>query len=190
MRRYVLMVPAGTSEEFKLVGDYIRIKSAAVALIIESPDTGETVELEEGDAAKLTRFERLRLSHSNATAVTVTLFIGANGTEADSAKVGGSVSVSGTVAISVPTVATAYGDITINPGSLSAIGPTTGRQELHVHNSSGELLRWGGLGGVPGAAAGAPIMPGMTLVITLSGQIFFYNAGSNPATIMVSEVVW
>ncbi len=94
MRPYIFKIPAGGFDQPSVVGNYVRLASisGATSLVVKCLETGEEVELEAGDDAKLSEFKRLQLSHSAAGEVTAKLYVGLN-TEASSSKVGGAVSI-------------------------------------------------------------------------------------------------
>ena len=131
MREYTVKIGAGTSEEIKVVGDYVRLKTASVAVRIESPDKGEFASIQEGDALNLSAFERIRISHSDAAEQTVTVLIG-NGTSADSSKVGGSVAVLPTQAAS----AAMHDAVTVTNASGVILAANANRKYLLVQNRS------------------------------------------------------
>lgn len=93
MREFTLSIPAGEEVDLFAPGDYIRIKSAAVPVVVENRDAGDKVELSDGDDARLNRFNHLALSHASASVHVVKVMIGA-GTSVGSARIGGSIAVS------------------------------------------------------------------------------------------------
>lgn len=135
MRQITLKVQAGKVEEIAVDGDYVRVKSAGVPVRIEAESGQVDATIEQGDALNLKPFKRLRVSHSDAAEQTITLMIG-NGTSADSAKVGGQVSVSGDVSTVVKS-SVIYGKNTAVIGTVgsSVRGiPPTPRRYIFLQN--------------------------------------------------------
>jgi hypothetical protein len=167
MRQMLLKIPVGQAVEVGAVGDYVRIKSAVVAVKVEAPDNNEFAEVEQGDALNLKKFERLRISHSALTEQDVTVLIG-NGTSADSAKVGGSFAIAGAVAISggvivaQPTVtAAAQSSLSVTNASAQLLPARAGRKYLFIQNKSATGKIWINLTGIAASAAnGVEIGPG------------------------------
>lgn len=83
MRPYAVTIPPSSVEEFAVVGDYIRLKTAAVPVTFVVEETGESVVLEPGDAVKLTRFNRVKVMHQSAIGHAIVFYVG-NGTSAAS----------------------------------------------------------------------------------------------------------
>ena len=79
MRAYAVTIPAGSVEEFAVIGDYIRLKAAGVSVSFTVEEIGESVELEQGDAANLSRFRRLKVRHASGADQAIVFYIG-NGT--------------------------------------------------------------------------------------------------------------
>lgn len=117
MKPYTLVLPVGQPIDLAVVGDYVRLKGALVPVVVRCEETGESVELEPGDDARLTRFTRISVMHASGTQQSIVLYVG-NGTSAGSSKVGGSVSVSGDVS-NVPKAGTIYGKSVATVGTSS-----------------------------------------------------------------------
>lgn len=131
MRPYKIKIAPGSAYELSAVGDYVRIKSASVAITVEAPEQNESAEMEQGDDATLSAFSRLRLSHADAAEQSVTVYIG-KGTRAGSSKVGGAISVVGG-SISVVGGSISVSNIPANGGAFANTGKT-------VINASAQLL--------------------------------------------------
>ena len=99
MRPYTLKIAAGELAQIQAIGNYLRVKTSAVALLVEVPENSESAELEQGDAVELTAFKRLQISHTDGAEQTVKIYIGKN-TRLVSSQVGGAVTVSGSVEVS------------------------------------------------------------------------------------------
>lgn len=76
MRQLSIKVAPGDIQQLAVVGDYVRVRAAAVPVRIESPDNNDFLILEVGDAVTLRRFERLLISHDSGADQAVTLIIG------------------------------------------------------------------------------------------------------------------
>jgi len=93
MRLYSINVATGQAFDLAAYGDYVLVRSSAVDLIIENTESGEKIEVSQGDDFQFDLFSSLRISHSSGSDQPVKLVI-STGKKAGSAKVGGSVSVS------------------------------------------------------------------------------------------------
>lgn len=94
MRLLQLSVPANDGLDIAAQGDYVRVRSSAVDLIIENPDNGEKIEVSQGDDFEFSPFKRLRISHSSGTPQAIKLII-SQGKKAGSSQIAGSVSLQG-----------------------------------------------------------------------------------------------
>lgn len=135
MKQITLKIPAGQSEEINAVGDYVRLKTASVSVRFQVSDADTDATIEQGDALNLKPFERLRISHSDGAEQTITLLIG-NGTSSDSAKVGGSVSITGDVSVidKTYTPVDQYALINVGVVSVVALAARANRRFLMVQN--------------------------------------------------------
>lgn len=148
MKPYRLQLAAGQLEEiFVGRGDYVRVAESSVPLIVDSPEHYELVTLSEGDDAKLTPFNRLRLSHETAGTVEVLIYIG-NGTHASSARLGGEVAIRQAGSMNLTAAAVTDTAAPICP-------PAANRRALHVRNTGGAAV---GLGPAGITTADAPIL--------------------------------
>jgi hypothetical protein len=183
MRQMTLIVPTGSFLDIGAVGDYVRIKSALVTVRVEAPDTGEFLELEQGDACRLTKFNRLLISHSDGSNQTVSILIG-NGTTADSAKVGGSVSVAAATSMN-------SAQATVTTASATIATANSSRKFLLIQNNDATGIIYVNLQGATATALnGVKIPPGSSLLldaavpsnaITAIGSI-----ASNPNVVLVT----
>lgn len=148
MKPYRLRIEAGAEEEiFVGDGDYVRIAESSVAITVDSPDRYERITLTEGEDAKLSRFERLRLSHAAPGDVEVLIYIG-NGTHASSSRIGGEVAIRQGGALALTAAAVTDTAAPICP-------PLASRRALHVRNTGGAAV---GLGPAGITTADAPIL--------------------------------
>ena len=94
MRLITISIASGRAFDLAASGDYVRVRSSAVDLTIEQPDSGEVIEVSQGDDFEFTPFSRLRVSHASGSTQTVKLII-SKGKRAGSAQVSGSITVAG-----------------------------------------------------------------------------------------------
>lgn len=184
MRQMDFEIPAGQAVEFGAVGDYVRIKSASVAVRVEAPDNGEFLDLEEGDSANLTRFNRLRISTQSASAQDVIILIG-NGTTADSAKVGGAISI---VGAAIP-MASSQKTVTNASGTLAAANAS--RKLLIVQNNDASGVIYVNLSGAAATAANGVKIPagGVLLLdsVVPSGAVTAIGSIASNSNVVVVE---
>ncbi len=169
MRQHTIIVPPGEAGFVLAVGDYVRIKSASVPVKILSEESNEYVELDQGDAVKLTKFSRLRITHGDVAEQTFVLMVG-NGTYADSSKVGGSVVVSSVASVvKVDTEAKVFAHTVpaaVTPVAAQIIGVLAGRKFLMIQNKDAVGTIWFRFGSsVVTASNGVRLGPGETIVI-------------------------
>lgn len=131
MRTITAKIAAGGFDEFQAVGDYIRIKSASVAVRLEIDNGSTDATLEEGDALNLKPFTRIRVSHTDAAEQTIVLLIGL-GETADGAKVGGSVTVNSMPAGAVAMTQTANA---VGVASAQLVAANASRRLLMIQNN-------------------------------------------------------
>lgn len=131
MRPYAVTIPAGSVEEFAVVGDYIRLKTASVPVQFVIEETGESIELEQGDAANLSQFRRVKVSHGEAVDQSIVFYVG-NGTSADSAKVGGAIDVASLPAGAVAMTQTANA---VGVASAQLVAANASRRLLMIQNN-------------------------------------------------------
>lgn len=185
MKSLTVKIAAGSSEEFALVGDYVRIKSAAVPVRISADDGDVDATIEQGDALNLKRFQRIRVSHSDAADQTVTLMIG-NGTSSDSAKVGGAVSVSSTPATAVPF---AQSEPAVSTVSGQILAANSGRRfAMAQNNSAGGQNVFLNLAGGAATTGGVKLAPGASLVLDVATPSGAVNAIADAAGAVVVVV--
>jgi hypothetical protein len=83
VRQISMIVGPADVQHIAIVGDYIRVRAAAVPIRIESPDNNDFLILEVGDAVTLRHFERLLISHDSGSNQSITLIVG-NGERVES----------------------------------------------------------------------------------------------------------
>ncbi len=135
------------------VGDYVRVKSSGVTLRIESPESGEFLDLSEGDSVELSPFKTLNLSHSDASDQSVILLIG-NRTKSQSQQ-----SVVMNPVRSGAASVHADSTVTTASGTLRAASAT--RRYLFIQNKHATGNIWINLNGATATTAnGIKIPPG------------------------------
>lgn len=133
MRQMNLKVGAGEILQIGAVGDYVRVKDSAVAVRVESPDLGEYLQMEAGDAVILSRFNRLNISHDDAAEQDVSLLVG-DGTRSESSTVHrlvGSIAVDSAGQFTTQTVTVAAGVAT------QVLPANANRRAIILHSRSG-----------------------------------------------------
>lgn len=183
MRTIQIKIAPGAAYELAAVGDYVRVRQSAVDLLIENPDANEIIEVSQGDDFQFTRFQRLRISHTNGAEQTVKLII-ASGKKAGSSQVSGSIS--GTVAISSvagqsPVRATgSNAGATVTNASAQLVAVNASRNYLLIQNKDATGNIWINFGAAATQANGVKIQPGgsfelncnvLTAVVNAIGDI-------------------
>lgn len=140
MKTYTIVIPNGVTFELAARGNYVRVKSAPVDLVIINPDASgdEKVEASQGDDFELSTFERLSISHKSASAQTFKLVI-ARDKKSNSTPVSGATSVS-----SLPATAVAFSQVSFNVTNASQqlrAAKTDRRYLLVQNNDSSAVLR-------------------------------------------------
>lgn len=123
MRTSTYKIPAGERIEIGASGNYIQVRESVADLLIENPDKGEIVEVSQGDDVQLSDFNRLYITNTSAAEVTIKLTI-ARDKRAGSAKVGGSVSIAGAIALDAATLAAigaALESVDLNAATLNKL---------------------------------------------------------------------
>lgn len=141
MKTKTLIIPAGGQEDFAIVGDYVRIKSASVPVRIQANNGQTDATIEQGDALNLKPFERLTLSHAGAAEQTIVLLVG-DGTSTDSAKVGGSVAVSGVVATTSDPIAIGFETNTAAAVTSTVLRPNDPTRKFLSMQNTGATNIW------------------------------------------------
>lgn len=165
MKSLTLKIKNGVPETIGISGDYVRVKTASVPVRIqvESGDVDATIE--QGDALNLKPFTRLVISHADAAEQTITLLIG-DGTSADSAKVGGSVAVTGTVAVDDGgTFASSMAPATIGLVAAAISPANAARRFLLIQNIDAAGVIWIRFNANPAIDGGIRLEPGAMLLL-------------------------
>lgn len=168
MRVQTIKIAAGESFDLAANGDYVRVRSSAVDLNIEQPDSGEIIEVSQGDDFQFTPFSRLRISHADGAEQTVKLII-SKGKKAGSSQVSGSITgsvtvSSGTVAISNVNGAFTQGRASVTNTNQTIIAANSSRRYCLVQNNSvSAVLRLRVDGVAATTSQGFRLQPGATL---------------------------
>lgn len=136
MRIHTLKIAPNSNFELAANGDYVRVRQSSVDLIIENQESGERIEVSQGDDFEFTPFKNLRISHNDGADQTVKLII-SKGKKAGSAQVGGSVTVSGAIALDTATL-NALENISLN--TVEPVRATGSNTQKTVTNASASLL--------------------------------------------------
>lgn len=106
LRNYSLSIPVGSQETFPIEGRSIRLLTANVPISFVSEDGMLGFTLAAGDEALFDEasFFRFRIFHTDAAVQAIVIAVG-NGGRIGSAKLNGTVSVSGALALDAPTLA-------------------------------------------------------------------------------------
>ncbi|MHB1430381.1 MAG: hypothetical protein ACYCVW_16990, partial [Rhodocyclaceae bacterium] len=121
-----------------------------------------SIELEQGDAANLSKFRRVKVLHADAAQQAIVFYVG-NGTSADSSKIGGSIAVS-----SLPSNAITMTQSTIDITAASSIvvPVKANRKFLMMLNISDTITIWFNLrGGSATLGRGFKLSPGESLTL-------------------------
>lgn len=180
MRRYQFKVPPGENLQIQVVGDYVRVESASVTVIVEDPDGGQVVYLEQGDDARLHRFNHMYIRHAGAALQDVVLSIG-DGTQKGSARVGGVVDVS------KPSGFETITDVGVPSALLTLAFPADATRRSVMITSldtNTETIRIGDFS--TGANRGTPLRPGETITIETTAGIYAYHPGVSIQTLAYS----
>lgn len=162
MRQMNIKVAPGKVMQIGAVGDYVRVKDASVAVRIESPDRGEFLQMEAGDAAILSRFNRLNISHDDVAEQDVSLLIG-DGTRSESSTVHRLI---GSIAVDAagPMVSGAFNSATA--GALLMLNENLNRRYLMITNSHSSTDHFFGFTNAVGSAIGGGVRlaPGQSII--------------------------
>lgn len=189
MKRYTLKVPPGENLQLQVVGDYVRIESSLVTVIIEEPDAAQTVYLTEGDDTRLKRFKHMYVRHDDAATQTVILSIG-DGTQKSSSKVGGAVAISGTVDLSKSDALSTAADLSVAAGVQAlVIAANANRRELILTSLAANAgdFRVGDIN--TAAARGTPLRPGDAITLTTTAAVYAFNTHTAAMSIAITEVL-
>lgn len=171
MRPYKIKIPAGVQVEIIAPGNYLRVKSAAVPVLVQSPAQSEEAELDQGDAVELSPFSNLLLSHSNAAEQTVIVYVG-KGTRMVSSQVGGSVNVS---SLPAPAAPVSQAAVSVGVASAQILPANAARRLLMVQNNDAAANVYLNIAGAAASVAGGiKLPPGGSLLLdaaTPSGAV-------------------
>jgi hypothetical protein len=157
MRQITLKIAPGETAEVAQVGNYVRIRSALVTLRIENPEASEVIEADQGDDFQFSDFQRLRISHRDATEQEVKLIVSMN-KKAGSSQVGGSVTVAGQQG------AFTQGRASVTNANQVLLAANANRKILMIQNNDpAGTLRVRLDGGAADASKGFRIGPGDSL---------------------------
>lgn len=205
MKLYNLKIAAGQAFDLTASGDYVRVRYSLVDLIIENTESGEKIEVSQGDDFQFTKFNNLRISHSNGAEQTIKLII-ATGKKAGSAQVGGSLTLAApvaldaatlaaleTISITEPPPARAVGSNaqkTVTNASASMVAANAARKYLLIQNNDAAGIIYINFGAAATTGNGLKIPPGGAYELNcniLTGQIFAIGSAVSNANVIVIE---
>lgn len=153
MRLQTIKIASGQAFDLAATGDYIRVRYSAVDLTIEQPDSGEVIEVSQGDDFEFTPFSRLRISHASGADQTVKLIV-SKGKRAGSSQVSGSLSIAGGAYEQTRKTVS-------NGAAVELLAANTARKAGMIQNNdSGAVLRFTLDGSTPTATAGFRLLAG------------------------------
>lgn len=103
MRTSKYTLEANERIEVTTSGNYVSVRESVTDLIIENPDSGEIIEVSQGDDFQLESFDTLYITNTSAEKISIKLTVSRD-KKAGSAKVGGSVSVAGDIGLNSVTL--------------------------------------------------------------------------------------
>lgn len=157
MKIYTIKIAVGSAYELAADGDYVRVRSSAVDLIIENIASGEKIEVSQGDDFEFTPFKNLRISHASGSEQTVKLII-SKGKKAGSAQVGGNISVAN---LPAPQGAFTQNSIhLVSTLSFQIVAANTARRYLLIQNNDTSAVLRVGLAVSVSSTIGLRLMPG------------------------------
>ena len=189
MKTYTIVIPNGVTFELAARGNYVRVKTAPVDLVIINPDANgdERVEASQGDDFEFSTFERLSISHSAGTAQTFKIVISRD-------KKSNSTPVSGATAVSsLPATAVAFSQVSFNVTNASQQlrAAKADRRYLLVQNNDASAVLRVSIGTAATATVGVRVPPGAALEIenyVPNGIIYAMMETATAATSNV--IVW
>lgn len=141
MRDLRLMIGAGQVEEIAAVGAYLRIKSAAVPLLIEIEGGKSRFEIAKGGSVKVMPFTRFSVSHSSGTDQAIVIAVGDEGEEQTEGVMTGDVAVSNLKsAVQVGNSSLVRRTITTSAGALASVNPN--RAFISIRNQDDVGTIW------------------------------------------------
>lgn len=186
MRTITVNADAGERIEFAASGNYLQVRQSAVDLIIEHPETGERIEVSQGDDFQFEPFKSLYVTNLGATNEVIKLTISKD-KKAGSAKVGGSVNVAGSVTLANGAMTQSRASVTnVNQAILAA--NTSRRYLLIQNNDAAAVLRVTVNGGAATAAQGFRIGAGDSLELATFAPTGAINCIMETATATAGNV--
>lgn len=182
MRIKTIKIAAGEAFELTAPGDYVRVRSSAVDLTIENPDSGEVLEVSQGDDFQMSPFKSLRISHASGVEQTVKLII-ATGKKAGSSQVGGSIQIAGQQGPFT------QGRASVTNANQQIIAAKSDRRYLLIQNNDlSAVLRVTLNGSAATASAGFRVQPGGVLELPNFAASGAVNAIMETATAAAGNV--
>lgn len=186
MRTSTLFLPANTTQEYSLSGNYFLVRQSAIDLTIENPLTSEKVEASQGDDFQFQDFKSLLITNSTGADQVIKLTV-SNNKKAGSAKVGGSVTVSGSVTLA--NGALTQGRASVTNANQAIIAANANRRYLLIQNNDpAAVLRITVDGNAATASAGFRVEAGSSFELPTFAATSAINAIMETATATANNV--
>ena len=164
---YTVNIKAGEQFPLDVIGEFVHVKNSNGALEFSAGDS--RVVFDEGQGGKIGEFKSLLIKNKTASDIIATLVIG--GGDFYNAQISGEISVKS------PGGLNTFGDNTIAAGSKNIVFGDPDRRELIVSNPSWNPASFR-IGDINiGANRGIEVQPGVSWILTYSGDIWIFNTG-------------
>lgn len=172
MRPLKVLIKAGQEVAYmRGPSDYIRLKSvgAGVSVKVRLLDTGDEVELQEGDDVQLDKaFKEMYVSHDSASDQLIVLMVGYN-ERATSSR------LSGTLVLASPSGIVNSPDYSsFDGGTLLLLFANSARKTVLIANSADSPGKIKIGDATTGAGSGIPVEPGMSISLDTTAAIYIY----------------
>jgi len=172
-------VPAGGRETVSAVGAYCRVLTAAQPFEISFGSNASTELIEQGLQVKTPGFETINLFNPNGSALTVVLAVSAAGVDDSRLSLPGSLTVSQNKSTSIQDAA----DVALVAGVAGVVvASNSARREAIITNITGSDIRVGA--GTVGAARGAFVANGATIVLQTTAEVRAYSAPGGQVSVL------
>lgn len=180
LQLHTITIPANSTVPMPFDADYIRIKAASAEFRFKT-DAGDDFVLSEGEEAKIERFQVIRITNRGGSAETLSLYIGNQGAEVGSAKVSGSLSLSG--------ASLSQGRESVSNVNVQLLAGNSSRRYLLIQNNDTAcVLRVTVDGAVATAGEGFRLQPGESIEFPTVAPSSAINAIMETASAVVDNV--
>lgn len=188
MRTIKIKVAAGEAYELATVGDYVRIKQANVELTIENLDSNETVTAMAGDDFQMTKFQRLRISHSDSGSQDVTLLVSTGKKANTTSGINGIFTMNGAVDIKQTGTVTDLEPVVVGVAATVLLAASATRKTARFYNGGAVDVYLGGAG-VTTANGALKIPAGSAWVEdNAAGAAWYGISGTAGQSVRIQEV--